>query len=88
MSETKTIRAIKPIDGQPVGTVLTVLPDIADFLVQGGAAEEVQSVVAKTASNPVEGANVRKSTPLSSQANTRLRGVTEAEFDKQSEEKK
>lgn len=86
MSETKTIRAIKPIDGQPVGTVLTVSPDMADFLVQGGAAEEVKPVADKSASSPTGSVDGRKSALSTPQANTRLREATEAEAGKQSEE--
>lgn len=88
MSEAKTVRAIKPIDGQPAGTVLTVSSDMADFLIQGGAAEEVKSVASKSASNaPVDG-EPRKSIQLNPDVAERLLQVSGVKVEKQSKENK
>jgi hypothetical protein len=88
MSETKTVRAIKPIDGQPAGTVLIVSPDMADFLIQGGAAEEVKSVAAKTVSIATESGNPKKTIQLNPDVEARPLEMMGAKLEKQPKESK
>ena len=71
MSETKAIKALRPIDGNPAGSELTLATGVADFLVGQGAAEYLSSLdpnVASTApKTPLEDERAGKTTQSTSE---------------------
>jgi hypothetical protein len=82
MSEARTVKALKPIDDNPVDSVLDLPVWLADFFVKGGAAEYVDAVASKTGSEAMEESKTTQSKPKSAEPSTRLREVSEGKPEK------